>query len=53
MGRTVAVKSGHEDEVLDVVFDVSGAKFVSASADGTARVYDTKSCACMHILKGK
>ena len=33
----MSVKQGHTDEVLDTAFDASGAAFVSASADGTAR----------------
>jgi len=37
VGAALSVKTGHSDEVLDVAFDASGAKFVSASADGTAR----------------
>ena len=32
-----ACMQGHTDEVLDVAFDSTGSKFVSASADGTAR----------------
>lgn len=36
-GRCMSVKQGHTDEVLDVCFDAAGTKFVSASADGTAR----------------
>ena len=35
------MKQGHSDEVLDVSFDSCGSKFVSASADGTARIYNT------------
>lgn len=51
-GRCMSVKRGHEDEVLDVSFDACGNKFVSASADGTARVYNTMTGACLHSLVG-
>jgi dynein assembly factor with WDR repeat domains 1 len=39
-------------KVLDVSFDSSGLKFVSASADGTARVYDSQTGVCAHTLIG-
>ena len=39
-------------QVLDVAFDTTGSKIVSASADGTARVYNTMTGACMHVLAG-
>ena len=41
VGRCLAVKVGHTDEVLDVQFDAAGNSFVSASSDGTARLYNT------------
>lgn len=48
----MSVKRGHTDEVLDVAFDACGNKFVSASADGTARVYNTMTGACLHSFVG-
>lgn len=39
-------------QVLDVSFDAAGSKFVSASADGTARVYDSQTGVCAHTLIG-
>lgn len=39
------VPQGHTDEVLDVAFDSTGTKFVSASADGSAR------WACSAVLR--
>ncbi len=35
--------SGHEDEILDVVFNIPGTKLATASADGTSRLYDISS----------
>merc|ERR1712224_159646 len=43
---------GHNDEILDVAFNATGSKLVTASADGTARVYNTVSGACQAILIG-
>ena len=37
-GKCVATLTGHQDEVLDVAFDLTGQHIASASADGTARV---------------
>ena len=36
----MAVLRGHEDEVLDVVFDLSGRQLASASADTTAILWN-------------
>ncbi len=41
-GRELAVLQGHDDEVLDVTFDLSGRQIASASADGTAILWSTK-----------
>jgi len=32
---------GHNDEILDVTFNSTGSRLATASADGTARVYNT------------
>ena len=52
MGKCLSVKQGHTDEVLDVCFDSAGTNFVSASADGTARVYSTRTGACLDTYVG-
>ncbi len=39
-GQCIGVLVGHEDEVLDVVFDYTGQYIATASADCTARVYN-------------
>ncbi|TGZ65275.1 hypothetical protein CRM22_005961 [Opisthorchis felineus] len=41
-GRQLHVLTGHLDEVLDVTFDASGRRLVSASADSTSRVWDLR-----------
>lgn len=44
--------SGHADEVLDVCFSLSGDKICTASADSTARVYNSLTLQCMSTLIG-
>ena len=39
-GQCIGTLRGHEDEVLDVSFDLSGHYLLTASADSTARVYN-------------
>jgi dynein assembly factor with WDR repeat domains 1 len=41
------------DEVLDINFNSTGTRLVTASADSTARLYNTNTGACMGILSGK
>jgi len=48
-GTCLKTFSGHEDEILDVAFNMTGTKLVTASADGTSRLYsicnsDDKKC---------
>jgi dynein assembly factor with WDR repeat domains 1 len=43
---------GHNDEILDVSFNATGSKLVTASADGTSRVFNTVNGACQAILIG-
>jgi WD40 repeat protein len=43
---------GHSDEVLDVSFNTTGNRLVTASADCTARVYNVMTGACIAILIG-
>ena len=42
-GTRVAKLSGHTDRVVSIAFDLSGARLVSGSADGTVRVWDVQS----------
>lgn len=46
------VLSGHEDEVLDAQFDAKGRRVVTASADGTCRLYDVETGSMVHHLRG-
>jgi WD40 repeat protein len=46
------MKHWHNDEILDVSFNTTGTKLVTASADGNARVYNTMTGACHAILAG-
>ena len=43
---------GHVDEVLDLTFNATGTRLVTASADGTGRVYNVNTGACIGILTG-
>jgi len=43
---------GHVDEVLDISFNSTGTRLVTASADSTARVYNVHTGACIGILTG-
>lgn len=48
----MATLRGHDDEVLDVVFDSTGQYIASASADKTGRVYDALNQLCVATLTG-
>ena len=49
-GKCENTLRGHNDEILDVAFNLTGSKLVTASADGSARIYNTMTGACLAIL---
>jgi dynein assembly factor with WDR repeat domains 1 len=51
-GQCINTLRGHNDEILDVSFNSTGSKLVTASADSTARVYNSNTGACASILVG-
>jgi len=51
-GRCLGTLTGHDDEVLDVAFDYTGQYLLSASADGTARVYNAITHQLISKLEG-
>ena len=51
-GTCVHTLRGHNDEILDVAFNVTGSKLVTASADGNSRIYSTMTGACQTVLAG-
>lgn len=51
-GKCVETLRGHVDEVLDICFNSTGTRLVTASADSTARVYNVHTGACIGILTG-
>lgn len=51
-GRCVHTLRGHNDEILDVGFNATGSRLVTASADGTSRVFNSMTGACQAILIG-
>jgi hypothetical protein len=47
-GQCIQTLRGHNDEILDVSFNSTGNKLVTASADGTSRVYNTMTGELQH-----
>ena len=41
---------GHTDEILDIQFNATGTRLVTASSDQTARIYNVNSASCTSIL---
>ena len=52
LGQCIGTFTGHLDEALDVCFDYAGQQLVTASADGTARLYDVNSHELVYVLRG-
>ncbi|NWV33840.1 DAW1 factor, partial [Grantiella picta] len=51
-GTHIATLAGHRKEVLDVCFDYAGRRIATASADGSARVYNAETKQCIAKLEG-
>ncbi|NWU02877.1 DAW1 factor, partial [Urocynchramus pylzowi] len=51
-GTHLATLAGHSKEVLDVCFDYAGQRIATASADGSARVYNAATKQCIAKLEG-
>jgi len=51
-GRCLGTLTGHDDEVLDVGFDFTGQYLLSASADGTGRIYNATTHQLISKLQG-
>ncbi|RJS16294.1 hypothetical protein DRW03_30580 [Corallococcus sp. H22C18031201] len=51
-GREVAVLKGHEDKVRGCAVTPDGRRVVSASEDGTLKVWDLRSGQCLYTLHG-
>ena len=51
-GIKLAVLHGHHDGVLSAVFDPSGTRVLTASADTTARLWDAATGAELVVLRG-
>ncbi|MEM7314040.1 MAG: WD40 repeat domain-containing protein, partial [Planctomycetota bacterium] len=51
-GKTLVELSGHEEEVLDVDWHPNGQQLVSASSDGTARIWDATTGQELRTLLG-
>ncbi|NWT59083.1 DAW1 factor, partial [Erythrocercus mccallii] len=51
-GTPIATLAAHSREVLDVCFDYAGQRIATASADGSARVYNAGTKQCIAKLEG-
>ncbi len=51
-GECITTLLGAYDEVLDINFNSTGTKIVTASADGNARIYNVYTGACIAKLSG-
>ncbi|NXY28280.1 DAW1 factor, partial [Pomatorhinus ruficollis] len=51
-GTHIATLAAHSREVLDVCFDYAGQRIATASADGSARVYNAGTKQCIAKLEG-
>lgn len=51
-GECITTLLGAYDEVLDINFNSTGTKIVTASADGNARIYNVYTGACIAKLTG-
>ncbi|NXR58047.1 DAW1 factor, partial [Rhadina sibilatrix] len=51
-GAHIATLAAHSKEVLDVCFDYAGQRIATASADGSARVYNAGTKQCIAKLEG-
>ena len=51
-GKCIGTLRGHDDEVLDVAFDFTGQYLLTASADGTARCYNSVTHNCVSKFEG-
>ena len=52
-GDTIAILTGHTQEVLSAAFNPDGTRIVTASKDLTARVSDAASGAELATLRGR
>uniref|UniRef100_A0A3Q0QXI8 WD40 repeat-containing protein SMU1 n=1 Tax=Amphilophus citrinellus TaxID=61819 RepID=A0A3Q0QXI8_AMPCI len=50
-GKTLKELNGHSSFVNDAFFTQEGFHMVSASSDGTVKIWNTKSCECVHTFK--
>jgi len=52
IGCCIGTLRGHEDEVLDIAFDCTGQRLLTASADGTARCYNATTHSLLSKMEG-
>ncbi len=50
-GKMLKELRGHTSYVNDAVWSADGSQVVSASSDATVRVWDAKTCECLHAFR--
>eukprot|EP00064_Thunnus_orientalis_P000164 superscaffoldBa00000007_g164 len=50
-GKTLKELNGHSSFVNDASFTQDGFHIISASSDGTVKIWNTKNCECIHTFK--
>uniref|UniRef100_A0A6C0F0Z0 Uncharacterized protein n=1 Tax=viral metagenome TaxID=1070528 RepID=A0A6C0F0Z0_9ZZZZ len=52
-GKPTTVKESHSSQVMSVVFNRTGDRIASGSADGTIKIWDVSSGVLLRVLKGE
>jgi WD40 repeat-containing protein SMU1 len=50
-GKMLKEFRGHTSYVNDATYSADGSTVISASSDATVRVWDAKSCECLHAFR--
>ena len=51
-GCCIGTLRGHDEDVLDIAFDYTGQRLLTASADGTARCYNSTTHSLLSKMQG-
>ncbi|GFH20492.1 uncharacterized protein HaLaN_17622, partial [Haematococcus lacustris] len=50
-GKMLKEFRGHSSYINDAIWSMDGCQVISASSDATVRVWDAKSCECLHAIR--
>jgi WD40 repeat-containing protein SMU1 len=50
-GKMLKEFRGHTSYVNDAIYSPDGSQVISCSSDATVRVWDSKSCDCIHVFR--